>query len=169
MVGLVAAIGLLALLVISPQPSDIGGDELDGAVCVLNERLIRIRRPVRLSGRPDQVWRRRDRVLVVVDTKRRRAPRIYESDRVQLSAYRFLLKHTNRFRNEEIADHGFIRTESKSGAARFMKVDLLDDDEVLQLYKRAKSLRNSSAAPTANPSKALCRGCGHRGRCADAA
>lgn len=164
LVALIAAT-LLGALVLSVRPADIGAEERGGAALTLNETNLAISAPVALSGRPDQVWRGKDGVLVIVDTKRRREARVFQSDRVRLSAYRFLLRQAPRFRNDAFADHGFIRVEYDEGRARFDKVTLMSDDEIVSLHTRT---RGPYGEARLNPSKALCRGCGHRGRCADA-
>jgi CRISPR/Cas system-associated exonuclease Cas4 (RecB family) len=168
LLSLILAGGVLLLIALLRASRDVGGKELDGASLVLNEETLQIERPILLSGRPDQVWRTREGLLVPVDTKKRRAPRAFASDAIQLSAYALLLKAAPRFRGTRVADHGFVRVEGDSGAARFIRVPLLGEDAIIARHERATTLLRG-AAPHAKPSKALCAGCGHRGRCKDAA
>jgi CRISPR/Cas system-associated exonuclease Cas4 (RecB family) len=168
LLGILLGAGLVVFTFFANPSRDLGGTELDGAALILNEKTLRIDRPILLSGKPDQVWRTREGLLVPVDTKKRRAPRAFASDAVQLSAYAMLLKAAPRFLGARIADHGFVRVEGESGAARFIRVPLLPETAIIFRQERATALLRG-AAPNAKPSKALCAGCGHRGRCKDAA
>ncbi len=143
----------------------VGGDDLDGARIFLNESTIRISTPVKLSGRPDQIWRRKDGKLIPVETKQRRFSRQYPSDAVQLSAQRFLTVHSRRARDNEFMDYGYIRIVRQNHAALFIRVSLLGDGEIIQRQQRVQALITGKVKPLATPSKSLCSGCGHRHRC----
>ena len=148
--------------------SDVGGDELHGASIFLNEKDIRITRPIKLKGRPDQVWRRRDGKLVPVETKKRSIARAYPSDTVQLTAQRFLIVHAGKAKLCDFAGHGFVRAVGKDGTARFIRVRLLSDEKLIDHYMRARALLAGREEPIASPAIGLCRGCGHFARCAHA-
>ncbi|MEL6278277.1 MAG: PD-(D/E)XK nuclease family protein [Pseudomonadota bacterium] len=155
---------IIFCLVLGQRVNEERPAELRGAKLLLNERLIQISNPIPLSGRPDQVWRTRDGVLVLIDTKTRRTPRVYEYDRVQLSAYAMLLRHSWVKRRGDVAPYGFIRFKSENGV-RFVRVLLYDDEHIFDLYDRFQDVARSSSKAVANPSRALCAGCGHAEGC----
>lgn len=167
MAGIILCCGFLIwTLLYGPQA--IGGEELQGAKLILNEKTLRITQPIKLSGRLDQVWRRASGKLTIVDTKSRRNANVYESDRVQLSAYRYLLRRHKSTSRQEFDDYGFIRVKGRGRKAEFVRVKLYQDDEIERLHERATALRRNRAKPVAKPAKALCKGCGHRKRCRSA-
>ncbi|MEO1280184.1 MAG: PD-(D/E)XK nuclease family protein [Pseudomonadota bacterium] len=159
---------LLMIYILLFAPTAIGGEELNGAKLFLNEKTLRITRPIKLSGRPDQVWRRASGKLAIVDTKRRKNTTIYESDRVQLSSYRYILRRHPRTSKNAFDDFGFIRVKIRGKKAEFVRVKLYEDDEIERLHERATALRRNRAQPVAKPARALCKGCGHRKRCRSA-
>ncbi|WP_375210953.1 hypothetical protein [Hyphococcus sp.] len=169
LLALFVGILLVAGALRKPAPLGVGWKELKGARLFLNEKTFRINHPVQLSGRPDQVWRRRDKKLIPVETKKRDYPRAYPSDALQLSAQRFLIVHAGKARADEFAGHGFVRAVAKNGGARFIRVPLFSDEDVIAHYQRTRALMAGKARPSASPSKALCSGCGHRTRCPEAA
>lgn len=145
-----------------------GGEELLGARLYLNEETLRITAPIALSGKPDQVWRLRGGALAIVDTKRRASAMVFKSDIIQLSAYRYLLAHHRKTKNEPLLPYGFIRIRGRGRKVYYRKVTLVSFEEIEALYTRAGAIRNGSISPTPKPARALCSGCGHQQRCASA-
>ncbi|MBE2295880.1 MAG: hypothetical protein IAF00_13065 [Phycisphaerales bacterium] len=80
-------------------------EDLRSAKLVASERSYRCEKPVALSGRPDQVYRLSDGMLVVVDTKRRQRSQVYAADIAQLSIYRVLLSAQKAFQPQTFAEH----------------------------------------------------------------
>lgn len=142
LVAIIAAT-LLRAFVLSARPADIGAEERGGATLTLNETNLAISAPVALSERPDQG----------LAQKGRREARLFQSDRVQLSAYRFLLRQAPWFRHDTFADHGFFRVEDDEGRARFVKVSLMSDDEIVSLHARTQALMAKRASPIPNRRK----------------
>lgn len=142
-------------------------DVLRGAQVVLSERDLYTEIPVPLHGRADQVFLAQ-KWLVVVDTKRRKAGRVYAKDVIQLSVYAFILARqtTALFgSNYPVASKGFIRLVTPHGT-EYRPVQLLNSSQVISLwnrywYLRAEGLR---ARPT-HPTEKACAGCPKRGNC----
>lgn len=134
---------------------------LRGASLHLNEKNLSIKRPVALSGRPDQVWLSRDGQLVVTDTKNRKSARVYDSDVIQLSAYAYMLRQLEA---HPVSDTAYVRAPALLGS-RFVPVTLLPGAEVEALHARYHALLSGEIAARCNGSDALCRHCGHQPRC----
>ncbi len=161
-----AACGLFCLALASLKSRRaIAPPELRGAKVIANERSFAISQPVRLHGRPDQVLCLKSGVLAVLDTKRRAAPRVFESDRVQLSGNRMLIAGQRKFRRSTVAAFGYIRFVDDKRNVKIVRVDLYTDAEVVRRYRRAAAIDARRIAPKPTPSPALCRGCGHVYRC----
>lgn len=138
--------------------------QLSGALLYYNEHSLMIDAPVKLFGRPDQVWERADGMLVVTDTKKRKVLRYYKSDQIQLTGYAFLLKHHSATKGRKIAPYGFLRIPMEA-SAQFLKVPLLTEDEYRDLYKRRHALVQGTSRPTGAHSPLICRECGHKRQC----
>lgn len=141
--------------------------ELQTARLIASEKHFRCEHPVALSGTPDQVYQLADGCVVLVDTKRRQRPAVYDADIAQLSIYRVLLAHQKRFGLHPFADWGYIRLASPSGVT-YKRVQLWTTDQVIDLHRRYWQLREGHATPMGTRFKGLCRLCGHRKRCGQA-
>ncbi|GHB14279.1 hypothetical protein [Modicisalibacter luteus] len=95
---------------------------------VMSETPIRTRQPVALHGTPDQVFLNRKGCLVPIDTKLRGKARATHADRMQLSVYATILRHT---RAEPVADYGYVRTVTPGHRVRYIKVWLLSERRVI--------------------------------------
>ena len=118
--------------------------------------VFRIRTPIKVSGKPDQVYRvfDSDRV-VVVDTKSGNSRRIYRSHVIQLSVYALILK---RKLGLPVASYAYIRREAADSIA-YQKVSLLSEDEVVQVYQRFINVISGNSTPARACAKGLCRHC----------
>ena len=132
--------------------------ELAEAKLWLAEKQIECETPVPLHGKPDQVFRLRNRKLVVVDVKTR--SRVFRSDIMQLSVYRTIL----RGMGEDVVDYGYIRSVTADGE-RFLRRPLYESRVVVAAWQRHHALRAGTATPTRSNLAALCAKCGHRDRC----
>ena len=142
-------------------------DDLQKARLIASEQKFRGRYPVALSGAPDQVYRIADGRVVLVETKRRARPQVYEADVAQLSIYRVLLAAQSAFRGRDIAGYGYLRLATPGGVV-YRRVELWDAARVVALHRRYWALRDGRAAPAGAAAAGLCRRCGHRGRCPQA-
>lgn len=138
--------------------------QLNGALLFYNEQPLMIELPIKLFGRTDQIWERTDGMLVVTDTKKRKIPRYYRSDQIQLTGYAFLLKHHPATQGRKIAPFGFIRIHADP-APQFLKVPLLTEDEFMELYEHHNALVRRTRRPAGSNSPLICRNCGHSKRC----
>jgi len=131
----------------------------------MSEQLIRTRHPVPLSGRVDQVYRLADGDLCIVDTKRRRIPRVYFYDVIQGSVYALILLS----KGFTVSPVAFVR-QVNGDAVKYLPYRLLAADAVVALYHRYQFLRRHPEASRLARSPGLCKKCGQRrsGRCAGA-
>lgn len=135
---------------------------LRNARLVMSEKPIRCRKPVPLHGRVDQVYALETGELCIVDTKTRRIPRVYPSDRIQGSVYATIL----RANGHRVHKTAYVR-QAWEGRVRYLPYSLLTDGQVVALYHRREALLKSPETAQLAIHPALCRGCGHReqGRC----
>lgn len=139
-------------------------DILEGATLFKNEENLRIYDPINLSGRPDQVWKSKSEKLVIVDTKVRQNNQVYESDRIQLSAYAVMLKNHPLSKNMEVHPVGYIRRHT-SGGGQYIAVQLYPEEKVIELHERYWQVHDQEIPPKTNGGSALCHHCGHRKTC----
>ncbi|MEM9810567.1 MAG: PD-(D/E)XK nuclease family protein [Pseudomonadota bacterium] len=133
--------------------------ELQGAELIMSERSLVRKKPVHIRGRPDEVWQKNGR-RYIIETKSR-AGGVFESDRMQLAAYAYLLRVES---SAPLAAHGYIRFTG--GEQSFAKVKLKPDEAVIEAHRRLVSLKNGKETPRFARQAAICQGCGHRDRCA---
>ena len=130
---------------------------LRDARLIMSERRIYCDWPLALSGRVDQVYELADGSLCVVDSKRRRWPRVYASDVIQTSVYAEIL----RARGFQVHDQGYIR-QVWDGQIRYLPFRVLDTNALRVLVDRYRSLRSGNVVPNWPPAPGLCRTCGQR-------
>jgi hypothetical protein len=110
------------------------------AELVLSEEPIRTLHPVPLHGRPDQVYRldggRGE--LVVLDTKRGADGVVTPEMVIQLSVYATILRHSPLPGHEDarVACYGYVRFASPRRRARYERVTLWPDHDVVALHHR---------------------------------
>lgn len=140
--------------------------ELAGARLWASEKLLRCRWPVNLRGRIDQAWRTRDNRIVAVETKHRRTPRVYASDRLQLSLCAFLLRRRpwRWWSRERVATHGYVRLVTPAGVV-YHQVQLLPDEDVVAACDRYLEITRHPQTAHAAAKPALCRPCAYRTDC----
>lgn len=143
-------------------------EDLKTARLIASEKRFRCENPIALNGRPDQVYRLADGTIVIVDTKRRQRPAVYEADIAQASIYRLLLASQKQFRNQPFADYGYIRLVGPYKAVSYQRITLWPAEQVVALHRRYWALREGQAAPNGAATAGLCRQCGHRRRCKQA-
>ena len=117
-------------------------NELRNATLFLCEEDVATTLPVPLHGRVDQVFLSKKKVLIPLDTKLRKDNRIFESDVIQLSVYRVILK--NQF-NLEVSDYGYVRTvvpqPDGKNKVRYIRTKLLNEKKVVSLYYKYQAIR----------------------------
>lgn len=138
--------------------------QLERAALLYSERLLVIDRPFELFGRVDQVWAREGGQLIVADTKIREVIRYYDSDRLQLTGYAFLLKYHPDTRARSIASYGFLRIP-QGRKAIYIKVPLLSERAYRDHLLHHRALTLGTARPRSAASPLICKGCGHVSRC----
>jgi hypothetical protein len=140
---------------------------LVGAKLVLSESDLETTLPVPLHGRVDQVfyaagW------LVPVDTKTRKAPRVYLKDVIQLSVYAFILGRVSAQmfgRSIPVASTGFMRCVNGKSVT-YLPVKLLNSAQVIGLWNRYWELKNNGARAKPRPAADVsCRVCPKKMNC----
>lgn len=115
-------------------------------------------KPVPLGGVYDQLYQTISNNLILADTKTRNKPYVYESDVIQLSAYRVILENSVEFNNRRIANYGYMRLVCK-GVTHYKKVDLMTEEDVVALYDRREALYAGSIDPDKASTPGKCTKC----------
>lgn len=134
--------------------------ELATARLVMSEKEMRINRPARFVARVDQVFQTKAGQLVLLESKRRKSSRVFDSDVIELSVQSVVLSR----RGYRIAPHGYVRTVVR-GRPSYHRVRLYSEDVVLMLRERYLDLLGGAVVPEGPRSIAMCRGCAHASRC----
>lgn len=133
-----------------------------GARIHSRERAYWIDRPFPLTGRLDLVMQDWGGRLVVHDLKTRQVDKVFESDKLQLALYAFLL---SRATGRNVATHAVVRIQTGNGSIKLRSVQLEIDPA--HLHGLADAFLASAAQPTSarlTAVPALCRRCGFNGR-----
>lgn len=141
-------------------------EELAQSKLWASEKEIACRRPMRLRGRVDQVYRTRQGHLVPVDTKRRSRDVVYLSDRLQLSLYRVILMHRplSWLFPVYVAEYGYIRLVTPDGV-KYQRTALLPLEEVTAYYNRYLDVLSGKVEPTLTKHTGICNQCAWRPDC----
>lgn len=136
---------------------------------IIREQDLSIDNPVPLTGRPDEVYRDQAGCLIPVETKKRACPRVYNSDRIQLSAYAVLLRHATHQslpggQGRAVANYGFVRLVNRDDT-HWERVTLLCEGEVVRLADRLYTLDQGKVAPRPTKHPPNCRRCPYRQHC----
>lgn len=168
LVALVIGFGvLIAFLSFSPLaeqriPLDVAFRKY--GVLVGSEVRLSHRSDFSVSGRVDQLWMIPDAGYLLVDTKNRTRAQVYDSDRLQLSIYAWLLRRSDRFGDKDVVETGFVRIPSDTEPARFLPVALLSDTETEKIIQTA--FARADHGQILNPPRCYrCGHCGHYAAC----
>ena len=134
---------------------------------LLSEEQLFCAAPVPMSGRPDQVYRTTKGVLVLVDTKTRSRPTVYDKDRMQLAAYKVVIENCGRpdVGGRAVRDHGYIRFVCDRNVS-YVRMRLAGTQAVVDLYHRYLSVTRGEVVPTARSRDSMaCRRCDYREVC----
>lgn len=143
--------------------------DLARAVLMMSEKELAIDRPMRLVGKPDEVYLHPDGYLVPVETKTRDRARIHTDDRIQLSVYAVLLRYA-RYAGlparpgRAVADYGYVRLVTPRGTL-WKATSLLSEADVTRLVGRRIELEQGTARPRPAHHALLCRRCPYRSGC----
>lgn len=164
--GLIFAIIIFAVILASSSSTVESGlpSILQNAKIYANEEIFSMDVPIKLSDKPDQVWESERGPLVIVDTKNRTSQAVFESDRVQLSLYAFLVSQSLRGRSKDIYGTAYIRLPGTFGS-RYAPVKLIPPDELMANHARYWNITDGHITPRMNGAGGLCHHCGHRKKC----
>jgi len=121
--------------------------------------------PVGLEGIPDQAYRtKRDNLVILVDTKSRKNfhNRVFDSEKLQLSVYKVILKYGYQ---QKVADYAYVRLLDESGKAFYLKTKLFSTNEVVKRYARLRDLVSGKVKPCKAKNLRLCITCPFRVPC----
>jgi len=145
-------IGTIALIIfyfcyrssLSPVNTGFTKQHLFNSVCIMNDdTLIEVNYPINLVGKPDQAMQLPNKEVFVLDTKKRKNPRVYLSDKIQLTAYSYILKNNGY----KVLPFGVIRIPTTGNEAKYFPIDLLPDEELYRLYHRYLEIKNGQITP----------------------
>lgn len=120
--------------------------ELQQSTLYGSETRISCIKPVALGGIYDQLYQTPANAFILTDTKTRNKPYVYESDLIQLSAYKVILENSIKFNNRHIANYGYMRLVC-NGVTHYKKVDLMTEEDVVALYERREALYAGTTEP----------------------
>jgi drug/metabolite transporter superfamily protein YnfA len=125
------------------------------------ETLLTMSTPFPLVGRPDLIMQEWGGSLVIHDLKRRKSPKLYPADQLQLSLYALLVRRST---GRSVANYGYIRLLA-GDKTLLSRVELMRDDQrLLDLYAAFQTKADYPASALPNGPAYLCRGCGFKGR-----
>lgn len=141
----------------------------DLARLAISERPLAIDTPLSLCGKPDEVYLNHHGLLVPVETKTRGAPKVYLSDKIQLSVYAIVLRYVQDRRlphgpGRPVADYGYVRIVTPGGV-KWQRVALLTLAQVAGLVRRRIALEKGAAEPRGARHPGICRDCAFRHTC----
>lgn len=146
----------------SHMPREIADGRL-----ILSEQLLRVNSPARIVAKPDQVYLCHGDVLVPVENKTRRANRVYDGDRVELSVQAFALRHAppRQLRRYSVASYGYVAVRIGNASPVFHRVDLLPDQAVVALRQRRIDVEAGAVVPSGPAHRGACSTCSKRSVC----
>ena len=137
--------------------------ELRTATLYSSEAHYRLTDPIKLKGKADRIYRRRDGILVAIEFKSRFTARAFKNDVIQLSAYAWAVSRTV---GRDVARHGYIVTvHPKTRTKQAIKVPLISEREIITLYKRYADVRSSVVQAAKTTHKKLCQTCAYNDVC----
>ncbi|MEM6746495.1 MAG: PD-(D/E)XK nuclease family protein [Pseudomonadota bacterium] len=163
-VAIIIALVALMLIILALRGDQRSTDvllpiELQGAELWASEKTLIRQKPVHIRGRPDEVWLKDGR-RTIIETKSRDG-RVFAGDRMQLAAYAYLLRGDG---GPPVAPVAYVRFTG--GEISFSRVRLKPEEDVIAAHRRLSALKAGKAEPRFAGHAALCKGCGHRERCA---
>ncbi len=132
--------------------------ELQGARLIGVESDLSLRGEFNINGRLDRLYQLEDGRYVPVERKNHRQARVFSTDKLQLSIYRYILECNGH----PVAPYGFVVLPHFNHA---MKTKLYDRDYVRNRLKRYALLRAGQIDPK-RESNGKCTKCSHANRCA---
>lgn len=138
--------------------------ELQESTLYGSEQSVSCNIPIPLQGTYDQLYQKPDKRFIVADTKTRKNPYVYDSDVIQLSAYKLILENNREFKNKTIMPYGYMRLVCQ-GKTHYKKVDLMTEEDVTALYERREQLYNGSIEPDKADRPVKCVKCQHLTSC----
>lgn len=120
--------------------------ELQRATLYGSEEHISCDTPIPLKGTYDQLYQLPDQSFILTDTKTRKRPQGYDSDIIQLSAYKLILENSRQFKGKTIQPYGYIRLVCH-GKTTYKKIDLMSTQALIDLYQRRLDLYKGRLEP----------------------
>jgi len=139
--------------------------ELAGSKIAFAEKTFSMHHPVRLLARIDRAYDN-GLAIVLLELKVRRSIRVYQSDIIELSAQRAVLRSST---GREVAPYGFVLLLHPTTRRKSVhKVTLLSAGEVATLAIRRRQLIDGLVSARRPRNSAICSTCEYAKECADA-
>lgn len=123
----------------------------------LTETYIGIDVPIPLQCYPDRVvWE--NGKLLIEDLKNRKYKTVFETDIIQLSVCKYILKRVQK--DGEVLEKAKLYIQTPNGMEE-KYIDLYSDEKVEELYKRYVSLMNKDIVPREIKNINFCKKCPH--------
>lgn len=128
----------------------------------LAEKYIGIDEPIALHGYPDRVvWEKNEyeeENLVIEDLKTRNYSKVFETDIIQLSVYKYILKRIQK--DGIVSEKAKIHIKTPNGI-RTKYIELYSDEKVEEIYKRYQLLNKGDIIPKQINNINFCSKCPH--------
>lgn len=131
---------------------------LNGAKLFACEKTFFRKAPVHAAAKPDEIWQLNGK-LYIVETKTRKYPNIFDTDRLQIEASAYTVRDRH-----QVSDIAWVRIIHERGVS-FKQVNLHGDDYIVDMHREIHRIKNGAHA-TPTTKRAVCQGCAHA-RCDD--
>lgn len=136
-------------------------ERLKSAAIWGKEKPLRLDDPVGLSAQLDEAFLTNDGVVVLSETKSRARPVIYNSDILQLSAYKMIIERQER---KAVDRMGYVRLLTGEGNM-YKPVRLLDEAEVIAAVRLHEDLSSGAYKGSKCGKAGVCRSCAYKKEC----
>lgn len=146
----------------SSMPHDLARGKL-----LLSEYTLRIEHPAALVAKVDQVFIGDAGQLILMETKTRNRAVVYSPDIIELSVQAMCIRHSTdaKVKGLRLATHAYVRIKTLRHKPTFIRVDLLSDQQVVNLYHRYLALQENKVKPSLAVDDRVCKSCPQIIRC----
>ena len=147
------------------EKEDIGRDNTEQEPKIyLTEKYIGIDNPIAIHGYPDRViWKKespndKQEKLIIEDLKNRNYFKVFETDIIQLSVLKYILKRVQK--DGEVSEKARIHIKTPNGT-KIKYIDLYSDEKVEEIYNRYQLLNKGDVIPKQINNINFCIKCPH--------
>lgn len=149
------------------QERDAMPSILANASLHLSEYTLRMDRPLPLVAKVDQVFELPSKELILMETKTRYRNQAYAPDIIELSVQAAVIRHSNdpRVKNRTVLPYAYVRIKAPARKPVFIRVDLLNDEQLHHIYQRRLGLQSGKVQPAGPQDTRICTRCPQKPRC----